>query len=92
MKEQHIESSGCSEEFSFTGSCYISIVGDGTVQIERKLNKQWAACTNDRGEVLAFMGDGVLFNNQLDCKKSIKHRVRVVSTVNGVTINYITGR
>jgi hypothetical protein len=79
-----------SPEFDFMGDCYICIEGDGVATIERKLGG-WHALTLNDGTLMEFSGDGVLFNGTLSCKKSLKHRVRVV-TAGGIRINAVKER
>ena len=93
MKEINFELSKedvFSPEFDFNGDCYLCIEGDGVATIERKLGG-WHAVTSSDGTPMSFTGDGVLFNNKINCKKSIKHRIKV-ETATGIRITGIRER
>lgn len=80
-----------SETFDFVGDCYICIVGEGEVTIERKVGEEFHAVTYENGQHRTYTGEGVLFNDKLTSRKAIKHRFKV-STTSGVQIDLIRGR
>jgi hypothetical protein len=64
-----------SEEFEFFGQCHIFAKGEGSVTIERKLGDTFEAMTDESGNELTFVGNGVLFNSHITSTKRLKHRL-----------------
>lgn len=64
-----------SEEFEFFGECHFMFQGVGSVSIERKMGKEWSVLTDDQGNPMTFVGEGVLFNSKISSRARIKHRV-----------------
>ena len=73
------------DQFQFSGECNICAVGTGEIRIQRNLGSGWYDVTNDRGEKLAYVGDGVIFNGKVTSAKSIPHRI-VASTTKTVEV------
>lgn len=90
MKFELTPTSPVTEPFDVHGDCYICIKGEGEVSIERRLGESYEILTTDRGEPLAFVGDGVLYNNSISCSKAIKHRV-VAKTAKTITVELVKG-
>lgn len=80
-----------SEAFEVNGSCYICAKGSGVIKIERRVGEEFEILTNERGEAMAFVGDGVLFNNSITCSKAIKHRF-TAETDKEITVSIVRGR
>ncbi len=80
-----------SDSFDFVGDCYICIVGEGEVTIERRVGDDFHPVTYEDGLPRTYTGKGVLFNDKLTCRKAIKHRFKV-ETTEGVTISLIKER
>lgn len=91
MKFELNDQNRVSESFDFRGDCYISISGSGTVSIERKIGEDYLTLTNDRGELLSFIGEGVIFNDKITCNKPIPHRF-VADTTDNVIIEIMKER
>jgi hypothetical protein len=68
------------EQFQFSGECNICAVGSGEIRIQRNLGNGWYDVTNDRGETLAYVGNGVIFNGKIESSKSIPHRITASTT------------
>lgn len=79
------------EPFEFVGDCYISAVGSGQITILREMGGEYIPMTTDRGELLTFIGDDVLFNGSISCKKRIKHKVEA-STTSEIVIDIVRER
>jgi len=74
-----------SQEFQFKGDCYLSIVGEGVVTIERRVGKAFVPLTTEDGTEMTFAGEGVIFNSVISAKKEFKHRLKV-QTAKGLTV------
>ncbi len=80
-----------SQEFSFKGDCYISIVGDGIVTIERRVGKIFVPMTLQDGTEMTFAGEGVIFNSSISANKEFKHRLKV-ATSSGLMVDIVKER
>lgn len=81
-----------SEVFEFSGTQHILIVGEGTATIERSLNKKdFYPMTTERGELMSFVGDKVLFNSEISSSQRLFHRV-VAETTTHIDVTVVKGR
>lgn len=77
--------------FEFYGDCYICAVGSGSFSIQRDTGLGFKTLTNESGEEMTFVGDGVLFNSVISCKKKLKHRF-VGTTASTINVSLVKER
>lgn len=81
-----------SDPFDFRGDCYICLKGSGTVSIVRSMDGgEYDVLTTERGEEMTYVGDGVLFNSVIHCKKGLKHKI-VANTTDQITYKIVKER
>ena len=78
-------------EFDFVGDCYICAKGSGQITLQRKMGDSFENITNERGEELTYIGEGVIFNGSINCKKRIPHKI-VGSTNSGIVVSIVAER
>ena len=66
--------------FFFTGECCICVKGSGTVRFLREMNNSYEVMTNEFGEELSYVGDGVIFNSSIRCNARLRYVVEVATT------------
>lgn len=66
-----------SEEFSFSGECYIMAKGSGTLTIERDVGTGFEVMTNNDGVPMVYIttGGGIIFNGTIKANKKMKYRL-----------------
>jgi len=80
-----------SKVFGVIGECHICAVGNGTISIQRRLGKTFETMTNERGEEMTFVGDGVLFNSKIEGVGRTAHRL-VAETTDKITFTIVGGK
>lgn len=80
-----------SEVFDFSGQCHILAKGTGSISIERRLGDSFEVMTDEQGNELTFVGDGVIYNSSISSMKRIPHRLRGV-TPTEITVSIVKDR